>query len=185
MRTTYRVPVDYSQLNEYYRDIEKYDRAHGCFAVIVLLAVVLPIVYWIAIGYPRAQQKRIQDYAAYKAQQAVKPVARPQQSFKDVEDALRSVGTNIRDITGDRKVNCQDYAAMFLWYYPNAQIMYNPKIGSTGHVFNRVWTPEGWLYIEPQNKGGIWLMREAWKQWEQVRQYNQEMTARFGRPVRR
>jgi hypothetical protein len=110
-----------------------------------------------------------------KAKSNIAPV------IDSVQRSLGAVKRNIRDLNRDGQINCQDYAAQFVREYPRAQIVYNPKIGPTGHVFNRVNTSDGWLYIEPQNKGGVWLMREAWPQWENVRHLNQEMTARFRR----
>jgi hypothetical protein len=101
-------------------------------------------------------------------------------NYTDVKKALKWVTQNVQDYNKDGALNCQDYSAAFLRAYPSAQIMYNPNIGPTGHVFNRVSTPDGWLYIEPQNTGA-WLMREAWPQWESVRHLNQEMTEKFRR----
>jgi hypothetical protein len=100
--------------------------------------------------------------------------------YPDVAAALRRTADNVRDYNRDGVINCQDYAAAFMREYPSAQIIYNPRIGPTGHVFNRVSTPDGWLYIEPQNTKK-WLMREAWPQYNAVKHFNQEVTREFAR----
>jgi hypothetical protein len=101
-----------------------------------------------------------------------------------VAEALGQTHRNIKDITGDGRINCQDYSAMFLRVVSasglEAQIIYNPNIGLTGHVFNRVRTPDGWLYVEPQRTRN-WLMRQAWPEWERVRHLNQEATNTYRR----
>jgi hypothetical protein len=135
------------------------------------------LIYWQHTQNVKAAQKWEQAHTAQVT--AVKPKG-ASYNHAAVEKALLEVRTNIADLNGDRKINCQDYAALFLRYYPTAQIIYNPAIGPTGHVFNRVSTPDGWLYIEPQ-AGDVWLMREAWPQYNSVKHLNVEMTARYRR----
>jgi hypothetical protein len=69
---------------------------------------------------------------------------------------------------------------MFVRAYPTARIIYNPRIGPTGYVFNRVRTSEGWLYIEPQSTKK-WLMREAWSEYNSVKHLNREVTSIYAR----
>ena len=80
---------------------------------------------------------------------------------KEVQKVLYKVRDNIKDLNYDGAVNCQDYCLLFIQYYPTAQIVYNKFIGDSGHVFIRVHTDDGWLYIEPQNTSNFYA-RDAW-----------------------
>jgi hypothetical protein len=115
-------------------------------------------------GYAQQLSARRAGYWGY-----AKDVTPP---ASDIDEAIARVHEEIRDITGDGQVNCQDYAAMFLRHYPTAQIIYNPEIGPTGHVFNRV----NGLDIEPQVINGRWRMEQVRPGYLGLSKYNSERT---------
>ena len=91
----------------------------------------------------------------------------------EVQRVLYKVHDNIRDVNRDGEINCQDYCLLFCDYYSTAQIVYNKYIGDSGHVFIRVHTDDGWLYIEPQNTNNYYA-RNAWYKdiYPTVKEYN-------------
>lgn len=120
----------------------------------------------------------------------------PQSSLPTQEQAVADIQRVLREMNGTVTVirsspsysgpahipNCQDYAAWFHRRMPSSRIIYNGKLGDgTGHVFNAVQTTAGWIYIEPQNIGGRWLMRDAWPDWERHRNASVDQTSRFRR----
>ena len=92
---------------------------------------------------------------------------------REVQRVLYKVHDNIRDVNRDGEINCQDYCLLFCDYYSTAQIVYNKYIGDSGHVFIRVHTDDGWLYIEPQNTNNYYA-RNAWYKdiYPTVKEYN-------------
>lgn len=69
------------------------------------------------------------------------------------------------DVNWDGETNCQDYALLFQRAYPQSEIFYHApnSIWPSGHVYNRVKSEQGWVYIEPQTKPGkSWAMRDHW-----------------------
>jgi len=178
MRVNAQYQPEYPELRRYYKEQEQCYKSSsfaGILIAIVLLSIAAGGIHWVY----RQNVKAKQEWNARTKAVAAKSV--PAYDYSEVEKALNSMRGNITDLNGDRKINCQDYAALFLRYYPTAQIIYNPAIGPTGHVFNRVHTPEGWLYIEPQQANGVWLMRKAWPQYESVKHLNREVTREYAR----
>ena len=114
-----------------------------------------------------------------------RPKNKPKQSVKKeqvsnlasverkVQSTINYVHNNLIDFNTDGEINCQDYVLLFQMKYPSSQIVYNPFIGDSGHVFIRVWTDDGWLYVEPQLKSN-WYVRNAWykDKYQSVKQYN-------------
>jgi hypothetical protein len=93
-----------------------------------------------------------------------------------VQYAVQETRRNIRDMSGDGLINCQDYAILFERYYPGARIIYNPLIGPTGHLYNRITVGGEYVYIEPQAPEGKWLMEEAWANWDSVKLMSVDVT---------
>jgi hypothetical protein len=152
----------------------------GVAAIIGILIVGLIIFS----NYRDAKAKALRaEYAAREAstQAASKPAANNTSSkVREIERAIQRM--NVYDINYDGLVNCQDYVAAFKRAYPDAQIIYNPAIGPTGHVFNRVLSDDGWIYVEPQGqKDGVWPMKSVWAEWESVRHLNQEVTNEYAK----
>lgn len=102
--------------------------------------------------------------------------------IRKITEVCRRIKRDIKDISGDGEVNCQDYAAMFLRYYPEAPIMYHSSMLDyrdgiyKPHTFNRVRADTGWIYVEPQAVSGVWLMRDAWPGWKSTDPRNKEAT---------
>ncbi|MGI5099534.1 hypothetical protein E4N70_11515 [Treponema vincentii] len=111
--------------------------------------------------------KQVQSIKKGKSNTSLKNVER------EVQRVLYKVHDNIRDVNRDGEINCQDYCLLFCDYYSTAQIVYNKYIGDSGHVFIRVHTDDGWLYIEPQNTNNYYA-RNAWYKdiYPTVKEYN-------------
>jgi hypothetical protein len=92
-------------------------------------------------------------------------------SASRVQRALNNTASAIKDVTRDRKINCQDYSILFTRYYgEGAQLYYHPPAPHwpTGHLYVRAQSVDGWVYIEPQRTTD-WLMRQAWPGKEYIR----------------
>jgi hypothetical protein len=188
LRVAYKIPVNTRNADVWHKQQEHEHKTTGRMAFIVVALLIATLV-WICRD---ASKQGYIDFG-YKppmptAQRIPAPNPNVQRIGLDneriatmVEETLKKVATNIKDVTGDGQINCQDYAALFKRYYPDeAFIIYNAYIGSTGHVFNAVKAADGWYYIEPQRTKN-WLMREAWPEYATVKQYNINMTTRFTR----
>jgi hypothetical protein len=153
----------------------------GAIALIMIPVVIIGLI---AFRFYLAAEERA-AVAAYVARTASKQVAvvatnNTASKVREIEKALQRM--NVYDINNDGAVNCQDYVAAFNRVYRDAQIMYNPAIGPAGHVFNRVLSDDGWIYVEPQGqKDGVWPMKSVWPQWESVRHLNQEVTREYAK----
>ena len=82
-------------------------------------------------------------------------------------------GKITNEIVFDIRKKIYDSILIFCDYYSTAQIVYNQYIGDSGHVFIRVHTDDGWLYIEPQNTNNYYA-RNAWYKdiYPTVKEYN-------------
>jgi hypothetical protein len=114
--------------------------------------------------YERAMGRTYTPKPAYTAAQA-------QQTIKKIEATLVKVNGKRRDMNGDGEWNCQDAVRQFRELWPESVTVLNEHIGPTGHLFIQVPLGDDVIYVEPQ-RVYKWRMREAWTEWESVKQYN-------------
>ena len=71
-----------------------------------------------------------------------------------IQNALRQTSYNIKDVTGDNKINCMDFAIVFkhMWDSSNppedCELVRNLS-KDFNHLFVRIRTDAGWVYVEP------------------------------------
>jgi hypothetical protein len=90
-------------------------------------------------------------YARYAPKSAVPQTSQNSgYSTSRVQRALNSTAGAIKDVTRDRKINCQDYSILFTRYYgEGAQLYYHPPAPHwpKGHLYVRAQSADGWVYI--------------------------------------
>jgi len=95
---------------------------------------------------------------------------------------MRAVG--VRDLNGDGKINCIDYACTFQRLYGRGCFIiqnYNPYTGFN-HLFNRIVDSQGRIYdIEPQGTPENYAMKLIWGQ-RYNPLYNKDVTQDWGQP---
>jgi hypothetical protein len=135
---------------------------------ILILAMLVGVCTWVirdCKAAPRARTRSLEE--VYKPS---RPVSSGY-SANRVQRALNSTAAGIQDITHDRKINCQDYSILFTRHYgQGSQLYYYPPVPHwpTGHLYVRVESADGWVYIEPQRTSN-WTMRAAWPGKEYIR----------------
>jgi hypothetical protein len=133
----------------------------GCGSVIAT-AIIVSLLIWggsKVVAFLQRAQPPVPK-VMLQAQQVAYPY-----SAARVEAALQYVQKWKGDVNWDGETNCQDYALLFQRAYPQAELFYHApnSLWPSGHLYNRVASKQGWVYIEPQTKpGGVWTMRDHW-----------------------
>jgi hypothetical protein len=167
LRTDARLAFQQQQayVERYNKEVARKERGHTV-STLFQIALVIALVVLIPKACSYRSPARI---AAFEPTKPVPVTVAPATAYSvaKVREALNNTHRALIDITRDGKINCQDYSIIFRRYYGAEAQLYHMPAGRrrewpAGHLYVRVKSADGYVYIEPQSTGGDWLMRDSW-----------------------
>jgi hypothetical protein len=155
MRTNCCIHYDDRELRRFI----KYDEKATSIVLIIFIVIAIAVI----VSAPHVMSRKAQTTSSWDVV---------------VNNTILQVKKNMYDVSKDGLINCQDYAILFQRYHPGgAWIIYNPAIGPTGHLFNKIIIGGKDVYIEPQAPEGNWRMEDAWAGWDKVKYLSCDVTS--------